>query len=95
MAKQTLNQGRRWYVIHTYSGYEDQVADSLRQRIQSFHMQEFIFDVIVPIEKQIEIKNGIKELDGRQQSHRHSHHAKNDRRDNERLYNLVVVTDSF
>ena len=52
-------EGRRgWYVIHTYSGYEDQVADSLRQRIESFSMQDRIFNVVVPKEKQIEIKNG-------------------------------------
>lgn len=61
--KITLNlqkqEGRRgWYVIHTYSGYEDQVADSLRQRIESLSMQEKIFNVVVPKEKQIEIKNG-------------------------------------
>ncbi|OGD63203.1 transcription termination/antitermination protein NusG [Candidatus Berkelbacteria bacterium RIFOXYA2_FULL_43_10] len=49
---------RNWYVIHTYSGYEDQVSDSLKQRIESLHMQEKVFDVIVPKEKQIEIKNG-------------------------------------
>lgn len=52
-------EGRRgWYVIHTYSGYEDQVADNLRQRAESFGMQDKIFNVIVPKEKQIEIKNG-------------------------------------
>ncbi len=52
-------EGKRgWYVIHTYSGYEDQVADSLRQRIASFEMKDYIFDVIVPTEKQIEIKGG-------------------------------------
>ena len=89
------NIEKNWYVIHTYSGYEDQVAEALRQRIESLDMKDKIFEVVVPKEKQIEIKNGIKELDGRQQSHRHSHHAKNDRRNNERLYNLVVVTDSF
>lgn len=49
---------RNWYVIHTYAGYEDQVAQNLRQRIESLNMQEKIFDVMVPIEKQIEIKNG-------------------------------------
>lgn len=49
---------RNWYVIHTYSGYEDQVAQNLRQRIESLGMEEMIFDVLVPIEKQIEIKNG-------------------------------------
>jgi transcriptional antiterminator NusG len=49
---------RNWYVIHTYAGYEDQVADSLRQRIESLSMADKIFDVMVPTEKQIEIKNG-------------------------------------
>jgi transcription termination/antitermination protein NusG len=49
---------RNWYVIHTYAGYEDQVAQNLRQRIESLNMQEMIFDVLVPTEKQIEIKNG-------------------------------------
>ena len=49
---------RNWYVIHTYSGYEDQVAQNLRQRIESLGMTEQIFDVLVPVEKQIEIKNG-------------------------------------
>lgn len=56
----TLKQSgeRNWYVIHTYAGYEEQVADNLRQRIESLHMSDRIFDVIVPKEKQIEIKNG-------------------------------------
>lgn len=56
----TLKQSgeRNWYVIHTYSGYEEQVADSLKQRIESLSMKDKVFDVIVPKEKQIEIKNG-------------------------------------
>jgi transcriptional antiterminator NusG len=49
---------RNWYVIHTYSGYEDQVAGSLKHRIESMAMQDKIFNVIVPKEKQIEIRNG-------------------------------------
>ncbi|MSR89433.1 transcription termination/antitermination protein NusG [Patescibacteria group bacterium] len=49
-----------WYVIHTYSGYEDQVAEALRQRTDSLDMKDKIFDVIVPKEKQIEIKNGAR-----------------------------------
>jgi len=48
----------QWYVLHTYSGYEDAVADSLRQRIESLDMGDKIFKVLVPKEKQIEIKNG-------------------------------------
>lgn len=53
---------RGWYVIHTYTGYEEQVAESLRQRIESLGMEEKIFDVIVPMEKQIEIKNGKRKI---------------------------------
>lgn len=49
---------RAWYAIHTYSGYEDRVAENLRQRIESMDMADKIFDVIVPTEKQIEIKHG-------------------------------------
>ncbi len=49
---------RGWYVIHTYSGYEEQVAENLKQRIESLGMKDKIFDVLVPKEKQIEIKNG-------------------------------------
>jgi len=58
MAKQTQHHGRAWYVIHTYSGYEDNVARNLRQRIESMDMQDIIFDVMVPIEKKIKIKSG-------------------------------------
>ena len=57
MAKQTLNLGRRWYVLHTYSGYEENVKNNLEQRIDSFDMQDKIFNVIVPKEKKIKIKN--------------------------------------
>jgi len=47
-----------WYVIHTYSGYEDQVAENLKQRIESMGMEHKILDVMVPTEKSIEIKRG-------------------------------------
>jgi transcriptional antiterminator NusG len=58
MAKQTANYGRMWYVIHTYSGYEENVARNLRQRIKSMKMEDKIFDVIVPKEKKIKVKGG-------------------------------------
>ncbi|MEK7623305.1 MAG: transcription termination/antitermination protein NusG [Patescibacteria group bacterium] len=58
MAKQTLNLGRRWYVLHTYSGYEENVKRNLAQRIESFDMSDKIFNVLVPKEKKIKIKNG-------------------------------------
>lgn len=58
MAKQTSKYGRNWYVLHTHSGYEDTVARNLKQRIESLGMQDRIFNVIVPTEKKIKIKNG-------------------------------------
>ncbi len=58
MAKQTLPQEKHWYVIHTYSGYEDAVAKSLKQRIESLAMEDKIFNVLVPKEKKIKIKAG-------------------------------------
>src|SRR3989339_1830005 len=58
MSKQQENLGRRWYVIHTYSGYEENVKHNLEQRIESFEMTDKIFQVLIPKEKKIKIKNG-------------------------------------
>ncbi len=57
MTKQE-SQEKNWYAIHTYSGYEERVAENLRQRIETLGLTELIFDVIVPKEKTIEIRNG-------------------------------------
>lgn len=51
----------QWYVAQTYSGYEDQVSSSLKKRIKSLNMKGLIFEVVVPTEKQIEVKNGVKQ----------------------------------
>jgi len=58
MPKQVIEQEKNWYVIHTYSGYEDAVAKNLKQRIESLGMEDKIYNVIVPKEKKIKIKNG-------------------------------------
>jgi transcriptional antiterminator NusG len=58
MPKQTSDYGRRWYAIHTYSGYEENVAENLNQRIETLGMKDKIFQVLVPKEKKIKIKNG-------------------------------------
>ena len=58
MPKQQLQQEKNWYVIHTYSGYEDAVAKALKQRVESLGMEDKIFNVIVPKEKKIKIKEG-------------------------------------
>lgn len=48
----------QWYVLHTYSGYENKVRQNLEHRIESMEMGHQIFRVIVPTEEEIEIKNG-------------------------------------
>ena len=48
----------RWYVIHTYSGYENKVKADLEKTIKNRELEEFFFDIIVPMEEQIEIKEG-------------------------------------
>ena len=58
MKKQQGTGERRWYAIHTYSGYENAVARNLRQRIDSLNMNDKIFDVVVPTEKKIRVKGG-------------------------------------
>lgn len=58
MGKQQVTGERNWYVLHTYSGYEDSVAWNLKQRIESMDMREKIFDAIVPKEKKIKIRDG-------------------------------------
>ncbi len=63
MAKSNLyDSTRQWYAIHTFSGYEEKVAEGILQRIKSVDMADLIFDAIVPKEKQIEIKNGKRKI---------------------------------
>ena len=54
----SVDDGRSWYVIHCYSGYENKVRYNLEQRIESMGMKDKIFDVIVPTEEEIEVKDG-------------------------------------
>ncbi len=53
---------KQWYAIHTYSGYEEKVAESIRQRAESLDMRDKIFQVLVPKEKMIEVKNGKRKV---------------------------------
>jgi transcription termination/antitermination protein NusG len=57
-----VTQDRNWYVLHTYSGYEDTVARNLQQRIESLGMEDKIFSVMVPKEKKIRIKGGKRKM---------------------------------
>ena len=47
-----------WYVIHCYSGYENKVRHNLEQRIETMGMKDQVFDVVVPIEEEVEVRDG-------------------------------------
>lgn len=49
---------RKWYVVHCYSGYENKVRHNLEQRIETMGMKDKIFDVVVPTEEEIEVRDG-------------------------------------
>jgi transcriptional antiterminator NusG len=53
-----IDDGRAWFVVHSYSGYENKVKNNLEHRIESMNMQDKIFQVVVPTEEEIEIKEG-------------------------------------
>jgi transcriptional antiterminator NusG len=52
------NKGRNWYVVHCYSGYENKVRHAIEQRIETMGMRDRIFDVVIPTEEEIEVKDG-------------------------------------
>src|SRR3990170_6091251 len=58
MPRQISTGEKLWYVLHTYSGYEDSVVHNLKQRIESMGMEDKIFNALVPKEKKIKIKDG-------------------------------------
>ncbi len=60
MGKQAANTGKNWYVLHTYSGYEDAVKTAIEQRIESCNMQDYIFRVEVPKVEEVTIRRGEK-----------------------------------
>lgn len=62
MSKVRYDSSKQWYAIHTYSGYEEKVAEAIRQRADTLDMADKIFQVLVPKEKQIEIKNGKRKV---------------------------------
>ncbi|MGN1310150.1 MAG: transcription termination/antitermination protein NusG [Clostridia bacterium] len=48
----------RWYVVHTYSGYENKVKTDLEKTVKNRELEDYFFDIVVPLEEQIEIKDG-------------------------------------
>lgn len=55
---ETAVEGPAWFVIHCYSGYENKVRHNLEQRIETMGMKDMIFDVVIPTQEEIEVKDG-------------------------------------
>jgi transcriptional antiterminator NusG len=55
---ESTDPDRKWYVVHTYSGYENKVKANLERRIKSMNMQDFVYRVLVPTDKEVEFKDG-------------------------------------
>ena len=60
MSQKDYDNVPRWYVVHTYSGYENKVKTDLEKTIKNRELEDYFFDIIVPMEEQIEIKDGKK-----------------------------------
>lgn len=60
MSQETEKLEPRWYVVHTYSGYENKVKTDLEKTVKNRELGDYFFEIIVPMEEQIEIKNGKK-----------------------------------
>ena len=58
MSQKDYDMEPRWYVVHTYSGYENKVKIDLEKTIKNRELEDFFFDIVVPMEEQIEIKDG-------------------------------------
>jgi len=58
MSQQEENMEPRWYVVHTYSGYENKVKTDLEKTVKNRELEDFFFDIVVPMEEQIEIRDG-------------------------------------
>ena len=58
MSQVKEGQEPRWYVVHTYSGYENKVKTDLEKTIKNRELEDFFFNIVVPMEEQVEIKDG-------------------------------------
>ncbi len=62
LSEESISENARWYVVHTYSGYENKVKANIEKLVENRAMQDFIIDIVVPMEEQIEIKDGRKKV---------------------------------
>lgn len=62
MPEENIQDNAEWYVVHTYSGYENKVKANIEKIVENRGMQDLILDIVVPMEEQIEIKDGKKKV---------------------------------
>ena len=62
MSQKDENLEAKWYVVHTYSGYENKVKADLEKTVKNRELEDFFFEIVVPMEEQIEIKDGKKKV---------------------------------
>ena len=62
MSQQENKKEPRWYVVHTYSGYENKVKTDLEKTIKNRELEDFFFNIVVPMEEQVEIKDGKRKI---------------------------------
>ena len=60
MSQKDYDMSPRWYVVHTYSGYENKVKTDLEKTVKNRELEDYFFEIVVPMEEQIEIKDGKK-----------------------------------
>lgn len=53
-----MESEKRWYVIHTYSGYENKVKANLERKVHSLGMENEVFNIVIPMENETEVKDG-------------------------------------
>ena len=58
MSQESQEKEPKWYVVHTYSGYENKVKTDLEKTVKNRELEDFFFEIVVPMEEQIEIKDG-------------------------------------
>ena len=59
-AEETVNENAHWYVVHTYSGYENKVKQNLEKSIENRHLKDKILEVRIPLQDVVEVKNGAR-----------------------------------
>ena len=63
MSQENQELEPRWYVVHTYSGYENKVKTDLEKTVKNRELEDYFFEIVVPMEEQIEIKNGKRKVE--------------------------------